>query len=99
MPYADSIRRKEMSVAATRAWQEKRRLYLAQIKMGFGCADCGYREHPEALDFDHLPGCEKLFQISYGNVAWGRLLAEMEKCEVVCANCHRIRSASRRRGR
>jgi len=49
------------------------------------------------FEFDHLPGSEKA-----NNVSWlakmGRsvekLMAEIAKCEVVCANCHRIRTHS-----
>jgi hypothetical protein len=35
------------------------RAYIQSIKMERGCTDCGYREHPAALDFDHLPGFVK----------------------------------------
>lgn len=49
-----------------------------------------------AFDFDHLPGTEKLRAI--GNLIGGtaeRLLNEVKKCEVVCSNCHRLRTFSR----
>lgn len=57
------------------------------------CADCGNRYDPIAMDFDHVRG-EK-----HGSVArmvrdgcsLARVLAEIEKCEVVCATCHRLR--------
>lgn len=69
------------------------------IKLGLGCTDCGYDKHPHALDFDHLVGHTKVSGISrmvYNNANWDALKAEMDKCEVVCANCHRIRTAERR---
>lgn len=60
------------------------------------CAACGGVFAPEAMDFDHVRG-EK-----YSN-AWQMLttskrtlLAEIEKCELVCANCHRKRTQRRR---
>jgi hypothetical protein len=66
-------------------------------KMAMGCADCGYNAHPAALDFDHLPGNEKIRDIKSGaQLGWAALQAEVAKCEVVCANCHRIRTAERR---
>jgi len=72
---------------------------VAAMKMAAGCVDCGYAEHDVALDYDHLPGATKLFSISG---AWGRpwqsILDEIAKCEVVCANCHRVRTVGRRRG-
>jgi hypothetical protein len=71
---------------------------LDSIKLTAGCVDCGYREHPVAMDFDHLPGTKKLFNVS--QALWrplAKVLAEIEKCEVVCANCHRIRTYRRMR--
>jgi hypothetical protein len=62
------------------------------------CADCGL-DHPWwRLDFDHLDGSEKTACISQsGSRGWSieRVLEEMEKCEVVCANCHRDRTHAR----
>ncbi len=71
--------------------------WLNWIKQHTGCVDCGYNAHPSALEFDHLPGAIKSFTISgrtLGNA--DRIRAEIAKCEVVCANCHRVRTAERR---
>jgi hypothetical protein len=72
--------------------------FISQIKTERGCADCGYNAHPTALEFDHLPGRIKLFDIAMGvrSKAIEKVLAEIEKCEVVCANCHAIRTLERR---
>jgi hypothetical protein len=76
----------------------KLRERLNQIKLEAGCADCGYRGHPAALDFDHLPGEVKLFDISRGTVrSWESTLLEIKKCVVRCANCHRIKTFERAR--
>ena len=60
------------------------------------CCDCGETD-PVVLEFDHLT--DKSFGIAgglrYRN--WASVLAEIEKCEVVCANCHRRRTAIRSR--
>jgi hypothetical protein len=60
------------------------------------CADCGESD-PIVLEFDHLG--DKLFNIgealTYRN--WESILAEIEKCEVVCANCHRRRTKRNQR--
>ena len=83
--------------ARERSYMAKRGADLRKVvqdyKVEKGCADCGYNQHPAALDFDHLPGTEKLFNVS-GRVARSPevVFAEMEKREVVCANCHRIRT-------
>ena len=71
-------------------------LFLQEIKLSRGCVDCGYNFHPAALEFDHLPGAEKLGSVSsLVSCSRERLLAEIAKCEVVCANCHRVRTARR----
>ena len=70
----------------------RRRAILSGIKQASGCVDCGYNEHPVALDFDHVRG-EKEFTISDGlHRPWRDVLKEVNKCDVVCSNCHRVRT-------
>ena len=60
------------------------------------CIDCGETD-PLVLEFDHLR--DKKFEVSqafYGR-SWQSILDEIAKCYVVCANCHRRRTARRRR--
>jgi hypothetical protein len=63
-----------------------------------GCVDCGESD-PVVLDFDHRDETLKEFQISGGGGTWRRGLAgtllEIEKCDLRCARCHRLRTASR----
>jgi hypothetical protein len=76
--------------------QERNRAYRNTVKLERGCADCGYREHHEALDFDHVRG-EKRFQLAAVTCqSLAAIDAEIAKCDVVCANCHRVRTAQRR---
>lgn len=75
-----------------------RKQWVREYKVERGCTDCGYNTHWAALDFDHLPGTVKVRDIKAGQqLGWKALLAEIAKCEVVCANCHRIRTVSRGR--
>lgn len=69
---------------------------LSALKEWEGCADCGFIADPAALDFDHVRG-EKRFNLG-GNasMSWAAIRAEVQKCEVVCANCHRTRTRLRR---
>lgn len=72
--------------------------YCNRVKTESGCTDCGIRsDHPEIYDFDHLPGVEKSGGaaqfLTKGTMQ--DLIDEIAKCEVVCANCHRIRTRSR----
>lgn len=81
----------------------ERRPMINRIKTERGCADCGYAAHPAALHFDHRDPTSKRFNISGSE---GRnladLLAEIDKCDVRCANCHAVRSSTQtdfKRGR
>lgn len=59
--------------------------------------DCGGRFPPAAMDFDHVRG-EKVATISFlvnQGAVLTRLREEIAKCEIVCANCHRIRTVKR----
>lgn len=78
---------------------DKRRAILDEIKLESGCIDCGYNAAPEALDFDHRNPEEKtICGTNPINYSWARIIAEISKCDVRCANCHRIRSKALRHG-
>jgi hypothetical protein len=55
------------------------------------CADCGNRYHPYAMDFDHLDKFTKNRDVSQINRI-EEIVEEAKKCDVVCSNCHRIRT-------
>ena len=62
------------------------------------CDDCGKRYPPIVLDFDHVRG-SKVANISMlvnDGVPPAQLLDEIAKCDLVCSNCHRLRTAARR---
>ncbi|MET0664959.1 MAG: hypothetical protein ABW008_05335, partial [Acidimicrobiales bacterium] len=73
---------------------DERARFLVGYFADHPCMDCGERD-PLVLEFDHLS--DKRFMIARGlrDKSWEALLAEMAKCEVVCANCHRRRTATR----
>lgn len=61
------------------------------------CLDCGRRFPPHVMDFDHRDPTTKLFSLAAENVLLKNravLAAEAAKCDVICANCHRIRTAA-----
>ena len=95
MPYRDPLERARHS----RERHQERYQFLAAYKLTVGCLDCGYRHHAAALEFDHIPERgPKRFTLTRGGlgVGWPALLLELEKCEVVCSNCHHIRTVVRR---
>jgi len=61
------------------------------------CVDCGTQYPAVCMDFDHRPTEKKAFNISqqWRSISFAELKAETDKCDVVCANCHRIRTADR----
>jgi len=77
--------------------REERLIACFEYLVGAQCVDCGYAEDIRALEFDHIPGRG----IKRATIA-GRLFSsrewleeELDKCEVVCSNCHAIRTAER----
>lgn len=72
-----------------------RQEYVDKIKRESGCMDCGlHPEYTQVLEFDHRPDEVKLFHISdrMGSGSFEAFKAEIAKCDVVCANCHRVRT-------
>ncbi|AQL42746.1 hypothetical protein BV210_08500 [Halorientalis sp. IM1011] len=76
-----------------RSLQRRRRLrlWVNEQKQERGCRECG-EDDPECLDFHHPVPAEKEMEVST-MITWGygkdRLEPEIEKCTVLCANCHR----------
>lgn len=62
------------------------------------CTDCGVQYPPFVMDFDHRDPRRKRFTIGHMYRTWktSEVLAEIRKCDVVCSNCHRIRTHGRR---
>lgn len=75
-----------------------RKDYVYSYLLTHGCADCGYDTDARALSFDHRPGTVKIRDIKSGmQFGWQALLDEIAKCDVVCMNCHTIRTSERRK--
>lgn len=62
---------------------------LAELK-AHPCVDCDVQYPPPVMEFDHVRGTKK-FPISAANLARKDLVEELAKCELRCANCHRMR--------
>lgn len=83
--------------ARIRARQTGTRDALRELRSG-PCADCGGAFEPHQMDFDHRDPAAKSFRLTSGAAMLAsaqRLKAEIAKCDVVCANCHRIRTRQR----
>lgn len=78
--------------------RQKKRDLVSAYKAERGCEDCGITD-PRVLDLHHRDGTEKEAAVSQllSRSAWSEVQAEMEKCSVLCANCHRIAHYTERR--
>ena len=82
-------------VGQKRALSKQASRVLLELKRS-PCLDCGISYPPEVMEFDHVPGRGgKLHNVSRLH-SLRAILAEIEKCDLVCANCHRVRTSKRR---
>ncbi len=88
---SDERKREKQDKANVRA--KKVKDFLANYKTQKGCVDCGYNTHHSALDFDHFVGNKSINVCNAKSIT--QALSEIDKCEVVCSNCHRIRTYNR----
>lgn len=90
-------RNKDRYIAQARAKKDEYVAMMRQIKEASPCADCKQHFPAVCMDFDHREGEAKVADVSkvVMDGCWQKALAEMAKCDIVCANCHRLRTASR----
>lgn len=69
-----------------------------ELKFNKICMDCRLPWPYYVLQFDHRPGEIKLFELSGSarNRGMTAILAEMKKCDLICSNCHAIRTHTRK---
>lgn len=92
-------RRKEYILAGTKRRRQENRLWLAEHKKK-PCLDCGGEFPHPVMEFHHRDPDEKSFTIGMNlGSSRERLLKEMAKCDLLCANCHRIRTHVAKEGR
>lgn len=97
----DATRKSKSNKSHREKATEKNQEFILQFLLGQQCVDCGY-DNFIALEFDHRDPAEKSFTISRflsrsscSEEAHSRLREEIKKCDVVCSNCHTIRTAKK----
>lgn len=93
MPYIDVEKQKKQRKQWKATSRAKRRKLVADYLSTHPCVDCGETDLV-VLDFDHRNPKDKLSSVSslvYGCKAFSVIVAEMNKCDIRCANCHRKR--------
>lgn len=69
---------------------KQHRQWIIDYKRRRSCSHCGISDY-RVLDFHHKKGEEKDFELgSYHRIGFKRIKKEVEKCILLCANCHRI---------
>lgn len=107
MPYKDKadarawVDRNRTKVRATtnRIWRSKvqRNQAIMDEARNKPCMDCGGTFPLVAMDFDHVrgPKVDNVSRLARDGCGVDKLLREIAKCEVVCSNCHRVRTYQR----
>ena len=86
---------KERMVASSKKRYVKMRKLIQRWKVFKGCNHCGYNENACALDLDHISdNSTKPSHMRAVRYEWNkaRIKKELSKCQVLCANCHRIKT-------
>lgn len=94
---ANKDRYRERAKNLTKQYRARNKAYVDEIKGNTPCADCNRRFDAICMDFDHVND-DKLRAVSRlvrRAASIATLDAEIAKCEVVCSNCHRIRTRDR----
>ncbi len=80
-----------LSSEAVKTWRRNTKRRMVQA-MGEKCVICGYDRCPDAFDFHHLDPAVKEFTFAAIRVvprSWAKITAELKKCVLLCATCHR----------
>ena len=73
------------------AWKRSLKRKVDLIK-SVPCADCGVRYPPPVMEFDYrLDKLQDVARMVGDGLGWSKIQAEIDKCDIVCANCHRLR--------
>ena len=84
----DSVYRKKI--------RDRNREYVRNIKESTPCADCGIKYHYSQMDFDHIDIKKvNIARLANSEASIKTIKAEINKCEIVCSNCHRLRTWQR----
>lgn len=74
----------------TKRWNAKK--IAAIVYLGGKCQDCGVKVHPAVMDFHHRGEDTKEFEwFKLRLRSWGNIVSELNKCDLLCSNCHRLR--------
>jgi len=88
------MKSEKLSIAKQKAYLAQ---YLRDLKTKTPCIDCGINYPYYVMDFDHVRGRKHANVMELvSTLSKKKIDEEIAKCEIVCSNCHRIRTHVRR---
>jgi hypothetical protein len=76
--------------------RDRNRDYVRKIKESNSCFDCGGEYHYSQMDFDHLYDKKvNIARLASSEASIKTIKNEIDKCQLVCSNCHRLRTWQR----
>jgi hypothetical protein len=74
-----------------------RQQIMRELKEGNPCMDCKHYFPHYVMHFDHARGVKRGKVAEFATRGWSSFNAELDKCDIVCANCHMVRTYNRAR--
>lgn len=96
MPYSDAEKVRLKNRNYHQAMAKANTAFLRTLKEALPCADCGKNFPHYVMEFDHVRGLKSFTVTSKADCSTKAMLSELDKCDIVCANCHKVREWSRR---
>jgi hypothetical protein len=103
MPYKDAaaqkaaqkehyLKNKDKYIKRNKTYRQKVREYVQEIKESKPCMDCGVSYPYYIMEFDHLHSKINSVAKLVSSGTMNQVILEIEKCELVCSNCHKYRT-------
>ena len=87
---------KDQYIKKNKEAKHRKTEFLIKLREETPCNDCGNKFPYYVMEFDHLKHKKEDVTTLVGS-SWKKLLTEIKKCDLVCANCHRVRTHRRRK--
>ena len=82
----DDVLRKD-NIERVKRWKRKLKEEFVSMKGG-ECINCGYKKSLRSLHFHHIDPSKKDITISHNSMTKEKAIEELDKCVLVCSNCH-----------
>jgi len=84
------LKNRKKYISKAKKWKADFSFWWKEYKLELKCSRCG-EDHPACIDFHHKHSEDKIAAVAsmVGRRSKDKVLAEIEKCEIICSNCHR----------